>query len=133
MSEKQILSIDLDLINDLKWDDKGLIPGIVQEIQSGEVLMVAWLNKESLQKTLDTGNATFWSRSRQKLWMKGETSGNTMNVRSILMDCDGDTLILLSDASGPACHTGERTCFYRTLAKRNTDETSGCFGCPECG
>ena len=132
MSETQHLNINLDLIDDLKWDDKGLIPGIVQDIQSGDILMVAWLNKESLQKTLDTGNATFWSRSRQKLWMKGETSGNTMKVQSILMDCDGDTLILLADASGPACHTGERTCFFRTLAKRISDEKSNCPGCPGC-
>lgn len=129
MSDKQILNINLDLIDELKWDDKGLIPGIVQDVQSGDILMVAWLNQESLQKTLDTGNATFWSRSRQKLWMKGETSGNTMKVQSILMDCDGDTLIMLSDASGPACHTGERTCFHRTLAKRSGADKSGCPGC----
>lgn len=132
MSEKNSLNIDPELIDSLKYDDKGLIPGIVQDIQTGEVLMVAWLNKESLQKTLETGNATFWSRSRQELWMKGGTSGNTMNVRSILMDCDGDTLILLSDAAGPACHTGERTCFYRALAKRESSGKSDCGGCDGC-
>ncbi|NQT27464.1 phosphoribosyl-AMP cyclohydrolase [candidate division KSB1 bacterium] len=132
MSENQILNINLDLIDNLKWDDKGLIPSIVQDIQSGDILMVAWLNKESLQMTLDSGNATFWSRSRQELWMKGGTSGNTMKVQSILMDCDGDTLILLSDAAGPACHTGERTCFYRTLAKRSNEDETGCPGCSGC-
>ena len=129
MSSETTLNIDPELIDQLKWD--ALIPGIVQSIETGEILMVAWLNQESLQKTLETGNATFWSRSRQKLWMKGETSGNTMNVQAILMDCDGDTLILLSDASGPACHTGERTCFYRALASRESDNCDGscCSGC----
>jgi phosphoribosyl-AMP cyclohydrolase len=132
MSSATTLNSDPELIDQLKWDASGLIPGIVQDIQTGEILMVAWLNKESLQKTLETGNATFWSRSRQKLWMKGETSGNFMNVQSILMDCDGDTLILLADASGPACHTGERTCFFRALAKRESTEKSGCPGCSGC-
>ncbi|RQV97365.1 phosphoribosyl-AMP cyclohydrolase [bacterium] len=132
MSQTNTLQLDLELSDQLKWDANGLIPGIVQSIETGEILMVAWLNKESLQKTLETGNATFWSRSRQKLWMKGESSGNTMKVQSILMDCDGDTLILLSDASGPACHTGERTCFFRALAKRESSEKNGCPGCSGC-
>ncbi|HDQ44272.1 MAG TPA: phosphoribosyl-AMP cyclohydrolase [bacterium] len=133
MSELNALQLDIRLLNQLKWDEKGLVPGIVQDIRTGEVLMMAWLNKESLQKTLETGSAVFWSRSRRKLWMKGETSGNIMKVQSILMDCDGDTLILLSEASGPACHTGERTCFYRALAKRDRAGEPGCPGCAGCG
>ena len=135
MSESPILKVDEELIKQIKFDDKGLLPGIVQEIQTGEVLMVAWLNEESLQKTLETGNATFWSRSRQKLWMKGETSGNTMKIQSILVDCDQDTLVMLVNAEGPACHTGERTCFYRSLAKREETESSGCGKgcCCDCG
>lgn len=132
MSDTNKLNVDLELVDKVKYDEKGLVPGIVQDIKTGEVLMVAWLNKESLQMTIESGNATFWSRSRQELWMKGGTSGNTMKVQSILIDCDGDTLILLSDATGPACHTGERTCFYRALAKRGEEKKADCPGCNGC-
>jgi phosphoribosyl-AMP cyclohydrolase len=100
---------------ELTYDDKGLIPAVVQQHDSGEVLMVAWMNAESLQRTLDSGTTWFWSRSRQELWNKGATSGNTQRVTEVRYDCDGDTLLVKVDAAGPACHTGERTCFFRTI------------------
>lgn len=99
----------------LKYDSRGLIPTVVQDADSRDVLMVAWMNAEALQLTRDTGEAHFWSRSRQELWHKGATSSNIQKVREIRVDCDQDTLLLLVDPAGPACHTGERTCFYRTL------------------
>lgn len=99
----------------LKFDQAGLITCIVQDSQSRQVLMVAWMNAEALQLTLDTGEAHFWSRSRKQLWHKGETSGNTMKIHSILVDCDQDTLLILVTPNGPACHTGATTCFYRNL------------------
>lgn len=101
---------------ELKYDDKGLIPAVVQQHDSGEVLMVAWMNAESLQRTLDTETTWFWSRSRQEFWNKGATSGNVQHVKEVRYDCDGDTLLVLVDADGPACHTGERTCFYRAIS-----------------
>lgn len=99
----------------IRFDDRGLIPAVLQDAETGEVLMVAWMNRESLRLTQETGEAHFWSRSRQTLWRKGATSGNVMNVREIRVDCDGDTLLVLVEPAGPACHTGERTCFYRSL------------------
>ena len=99
----------------LKWDANGLIPAIMQQHDSGEVLMVAWMNEESLAKTLETSQTWFWSRSRKELWNKGATSGNTQRVTEVRFDCDADTLLVLVDAAGPACHTGERTCFFRVL------------------
>jgi len=103
-------------IPELKYDDKGLIPAVVQQHDTGEVLMVAWMNIESLRRTLDTKLTWFWSRSRQELWNKGATSGNVQHVKEVRYDCDGDTLLVLVDADGPACHTGERTCFYRSMS-----------------
>ena len=100
---------------DLKWDERGLITAVVQDATSSAVLMVAWMNAESLQLTRELGEAVFWSRSRAALWRKGETSGSVMRVREIRIDCDTDTLLLRVDPSGPACHTGALTCFYRTL------------------
>lgn len=100
---------------DLKFDTNGLIPAVVQDAADGTVLMVAWMNAASLQRTRDTGLACFWSRSRQTLWTKGETSGNTMRVLEIRVDCDADTLLLRVEPAGPACHTGARSCFYRAL------------------
>ncbi len=97
--------------DDVTWDAQGLAPAIVQDAQSGEVLMLAWMNRESLQRTLDSGLATFWSRSRAALWVKGETSGNTQRVRSVRLDCDRDAILLRVDPAGPACHTGARSCF----------------------
>lgn len=104
-------------IKELKFDEKGLIPVVVQEVSSREVLMVAYANEEAILKTIETGYAHYYSRSRKKLWMKGETSGNLQMVKEILYDCDGDTLIYLVEQKGPACHTGNRTCFYRKLAE----------------
>ena len=99
----------------LKYDDKGLIPAVVQQHDTGAVLMVAWMNQESVRRTLDTKTTWFWSRSRQEFWNKGATSGNVQQVKEVRYDCDEDTLLVLVDSPGPACHTGERSCFFRTL------------------
>lgn len=99
----------------VKFDDRGLVPAVVQQADTGEVLMVAWMNEESLGLTVKTGTTWFWSRSRQELWNKGATSGNMQQVRRILVDCDADTLLVEVDSPGPACHTGHRSCFYRQL------------------
>ena len=104
-------------INELKFDAHGLIPCVVQQYDSGEVLMVAWMNAESVRLTLETGTTWFWSRSRKELWNKGATSGNTQQLRELRVDCDADTLLALVDSPGPACHTGNRTCFFRALGK----------------
>lgn len=103
------------MLPDVKFDEKGLIPAVIQDINSGQVLMMAYMNEESLAKTRVTGYTWFFSRSRQKLWMKGETSGNTQKVEQILYDCDADTLLVQVTANGPACHTGNDSCFYRAL------------------
>ncbi|MDQ1281108.1 MAG: phosphoribosyl-AMP cyclohydrolase / phosphoribosyl-ATP pyrophosphohydrolase [Thermoproteota archaeon] len=95
----------------------GLIPVVTQDVNTNEVLMVAYMNEESLKKTLDTGFAHYWSRSRNSLWMKGETSGNTQKVKSIMIDCDEDTILLKVEQKGNACHTGNKTCFYRRIEK----------------
>lgn len=100
---------------ELKFDQRGLIPAIVQDRQTKDVLMMAWMNAESLQMTLEKKEAVFWSRSRQEMWHKGATSGNVQHVHELLYDCDGDTLLLLVDPAGPACHTGEQNCFYRKI------------------
>ncbi|MDO4537089.1 MAG: phosphoribosyl-AMP cyclohydrolase [Coriobacteriales bacterium] len=99
----------------LKLDSAGLIPAVVQQEETGEVLMVAWMSEESLRLTLETGTTWFWSRSRQELWNKGATSGNMQQVKRVLIDCDADTLVVEVDSPGPACHTGHRSCFYREL------------------
>ncbi len=99
----------------IQFDAAGLIPAIVQDAASGEVLMMAWMNEESLQLTIERGETVFWSRSRQELWRKGATSGNTQTVRSIALDCDGDTILVQVDAAGPACHTGARNCFFTPI------------------
>ncbi len=95
----------------LKRDADGLVPAVVQQHDSREVLMVGWMDDEALHRTLTTGRTTFWSRSRQEYWVKGETSGHRQWVRDVRLDCDGDTLLVLVDQEGPACHTGARTCF----------------------
>ena len=99
----------------LKFDDKGLIPAIIQEQRTGRVLMMAWMNRSSLEKTIATGKTHFWSRSRQKFWMKGETSGHTQSVKDIAFDCDGDTLLIQVEQIGAACHEGYRSCFFRSI------------------
>ena len=101
---------------DLKFDEKGLIPAVVQESKTGEVLMVAYMNAESLKKTVESGLTWYWSRSRQKFWQKGETSGNIQRVKEILYDCDMDTLLIKVEQTGPACHTGKRCCFFRSFS-----------------
>ena len=102
---------------DLTYDAKGLIPCVVQQYDTGEVLMVAWMNEESVGLTLKTGTTWFWSRSRQELWHKGATSGNVQKLVELRYDCDADTLLALVHPAGPACHTGERTCFYRAFPR----------------
>ncbi len=101
--------------DELKFDAQGLIPCVVQQYDTGEVLMVAWMNAESLALTQQTGTTWFWSRSRQELWNKGATSGNMQQVRELRADCDGDTLLVQVDSPGPACHTGARSCFFNEL------------------
>ncbi|MFN2322444.1 MAG: bifunctional phosphoribosyl-AMP cyclohydrolase/phosphoribosyl-ATP diphosphatase HisIE [Trueperaceae bacterium] len=100
---------------DVAWGDAGLIPVVAQDATSGDVLTVAYANELALTRTLETGEAHYWSRSRAELWRKGATSGNVQRVRSVLLDCDGDALVYRVDPAGPACHTGARTCFYRRL------------------
>ena len=104
-----------DLLSEIKFDANGLIPAIVQDAETKEILMLAYMNQESVQLTLDKGETVFWSRSRKELWHKGATSGNIQSVVDIRIDCDADTLLVLVDPAGPACHTGERSCFYRNL------------------
>jgi phosphoribosyl-ATP pyrophosphohydrolase/phosphoribosyl-AMP cyclohydrolase len=103
-------------IEDLKFDERGLLPVVVQDARTREVLTVAYVNAESLARTLSTGETWFWSRSRRELWHKGETSGNTQRVRGVVADCDADALTILVEPAGPACHTGARTCFYNEVA-----------------
>ena len=108
----------------IKYDEKALVPAVAQDYISGKILMVAYMNEESLRLTQETGKATYFSRSRQKLWVKGEHSGNFQIVKEILVDCDEDTLILKVDPQGPACHTGNKTCFYRKLVDGKLVEDS---------
>ena len=104
------------MLPEIKYDEKGLVPAIVQDTKNNEVLMLAYMNKTALEKTVKTGKTHFWSRSRQRYWMKGETSGNIQMVREILYDCDEDTLLIKVEQTGSgACHTGNRTCFYRKI------------------
>jgi phosphoribosyl-AMP cyclohydrolase len=100
----------------LKYNADGLIPAIIQEQASGRVLMLAWMNRASLEQTIQTGRTHFWSRSRQKFWMKGETSGHVQSVRDIALDCDGDTLLIQVEQVGAACHEGYQSCFFRSLS-----------------
>jgi phosphoribosyl-ATP pyrophosphohydrolase/phosphoribosyl-AMP cyclohydrolase len=100
---------------EIRWDERGLVPAIVQDVQTGAVLMLAYMNEEALRLTRETGEAHFWSRSRQELWHKGATSGNVQRVREMRVDCDADTILLKVDPAGPACHTGEKSCFYRVI------------------
>jgi len=99
----------------LAFDERGLIPVVVQDVTDGEVLMVAWANREALERTLAEGRMVYWSRSRKELWRKGDTSGHTQHWEGLRADCDGDVLLARVHQEGPACHTGERTCFHRRL------------------
>jgi len=109
-------ALPADPFAEVKWGADGLVPAIVQDADSGEVLMLAYMSRDSLRLCLETGETHFWSRSRQILWHKGETSGNTQQIAAIYYDCDGDTLLIRVHSRGPACHTGRRSCFYRRLA-----------------
>lgn len=104
-----------ELAEELRFDDQGLIPAVVQDAANGDVLMVAWMNEEAVRRTLESGRTWFWSRSRKELWRKGDTSGNVQQVHEVRFDCDGDTLLVKVTQEGAACHTGERTCFYRAM------------------
>jgi phosphoribosyl-ATP pyrophosphohydrolase/phosphoribosyl-AMP cyclohydrolase len=102
-------------LDELRWDVQGLLPVVVQDATTQQVLMVAYMNREALARTLELGETVFWSRSRGELWHKGATSGNTQRVQAIYVDCDADTLLVLVNPAGPACHTGEVSCFFRSL------------------
>lgn len=102
---------DAEVLAGLAFGADGLLPAIAQQADTGEVLMLAWMDAEALRRTLATGRATYWSRSRQQYWVKGETSGHTQRVRQVRVDCDGDALLLLVEQTGPACHTGAHSCF----------------------
>lgn len=104
-----------EALEGLRWNPDGLIPAIAQQHDSGEVLMMAWMNREALDETLRTGRVCYWSRSRGKLWRKGESSGQVQRLREMRFDCDGDTILLRVDQTGPACHTGRRDCFYNLV------------------
>jgi len=112
-------------LDELKWDEQGLIPAIAQDKSSGRVLMMAWMNREALATTVETGQAVYWSRSRGRLWHKGESSGNTQTVADIRTDCDADVVLLMvSQQGGIACHTGRQSCFFRQLQQsRRTDQS----------
>ena len=110
-----VTTLDPAVASRLKRDAAGLVPAAVQQHDTREVLMLAWMNDEALARTLATGRATYYSRSRQALWVKGETSGHHQYVTSVSLDCDGDTLLVRVDQVGPACHTGERTCFFTDI------------------
>ena len=109
------------LIKNLKFDEKGLIPAIVQDADTGEVLMLGYMNEEALRRTLSSGEVWFYSRSRQELWHKGETSGNRIKVHPVWKDCDSDTILVKGKASGPVCHTGNKTCFFQQLTKEERE------------
>ncbi|WP_269617895.1 phosphoribosyl-AMP cyclohydrolase [Zhongshania sp. BJYM1] len=108
--------MNCDFLQYIKWNDDGLVAAIAQDASSGRVLMMAWMNAESLQLSVETGDAVYWSRSRAKLWRKGESSGNVQKIRAMELDCDGDALLLqVEQIGGIACHTGRQSCFYRRL------------------
>jgi phosphoribosyl-AMP cyclohydrolase len=104
-----------EILAEIKFNADGLVPAIAQQHDTGEVLMMAWMNRDSIAETLETGRVCYWSRSRAALWRKGETSGHVQTLREMRLDCDGDTLLLLVDQTGPACHTNRRSCFYRAV------------------
>lgn len=109
-------------VETLVFNDQGLIPVVVQQVDTREVLMVAWMNSQTVKQTLETGKATYWSRSRDEIWVKGETSGNHQRVISLAKDCDSDTLLLTVDQLGEACHTGNRTCFEDSVTHPEASE-----------
>ena len=102
-------------LDEIRFDDRGLVPAVVQDVENGDVLMMAWMNRASLERTLEERRTVFWSRSRKELWRKGDTSGNVQHVEEVRVDCDGDVLLVRVHQVDAACHTGERTCFFRRL------------------
>lgn len=110
------------IMDKIKYNDRGLIPAVLQDYESGEVLMLAYMNKKAFKKTIETGKACFWSRSRQEIWLKGNTSGNYQEVQNIYLDCDGDALLVQVKPEGPACHTGEKSCFFQHLAGADKED-----------
>ena len=108
-------ALEPSLLSEIKFDRGGLVPAIAQQFDTGEVLMVAWMNAEAIAETLESGRACYWSRSRRSLWRKGETSGQVQALKELRLDCDGDTILLSVDQTGVACHTGRRSCFYRAF------------------
>jgi phosphoribosyl-AMP cyclohydrolase len=113
----------MDILDKIKYDANGLVAAVMQDYENGEVLMVAYMNSESLKTTLETGKAHFWSRSRQKFWMKGESSGHTQEIKEVFIDCDGDCLLFKIKQNVAACHTGFRSCFYRKWDGKKLIET----------
>ena len=113
----QFVAFKMKFIEKLKFNDDGLVPAIVQEEGTGRVVMMAWMNEASLKSTIETGKTHFWSRSRQKYWMKGESSGHTQDVKDIAFDCDGDTLLIQVEQHGAACHEGYKSCFFRSISE----------------
>ncbi len=111
----------MSLGDQVKFDGQGLVPAIVQEAKTGRVLMMAWMNRASLEKTIASGKTHFWSRSRQKFWMKGESSGHTQTVTDIALDCDGDTLLIQVEQVGAACHEGYQSCFFRSAGQGGSE------------
>jgi phosphoribosyl-AMP cyclohydrolase len=105
-----------DILDEVSFNAEGLVPAIAQDAQNGQVLMMAWMNRDALRETLKTGHVVYWSRSRNARWRKGETSGHTQELIELRLDCDGDALLLKVRQTGPACHTGERSCFFRKAA-----------------
>jgi len=114
----------MDILDKIKYDANGLVAAVMQDYENGEVLMVAYMNSESLKTTLETGKAHFWSRSRQKFWMKGESSGHTQEIKEVFIDCDGDCILFKIKQNVAACHTGFRSCFYRKWDGEKLIETS---------
>lgn len=120
-----------ELLKELKFDEKGLIPVVTQDYKSNEVLMMAYMNEEAFRKSMESGKVHYWSRSRKKLWLKGETSGHYQHIKSINVDCDGDTLLVKVEQQEAACHTGHYSCFYRELSKDGVSETAKTVFDPE--
>lgn len=121
----------MSYLDKVKWNEDGLVPAIVQDCRDGRVLMMAWMNQASLEKTLETRRTWFWSRSRRKFWMKGESSGHVQAVKDVALDCDGDTLLIQVEPVGPACHEGFRSCFFRSLQDVAWAETEPRLVTPE--
>ncbi|OWY38223.1 phosphoribosyl-AMP cyclohydrolase [Xenophilus sp. AP218F] len=121
-----------DWLDEVKWDDKGLVAAVAQDAASGRVLMVAWMNRDSLRLTAETGVAHYWSRSRGKLWKKGEESGHLQTVRELRLDCDGDVIVMqIEQAGGIACHTGRESCFYRRFQNGGWETVDAVLKAPD--